>query len=73
MKCFVFCASKVKTEFRSSFARDLSAIKSKNLRKRIEGLIELVEQTPNLALVPNLKKLPTLARVVAPYASSTNE
>lgn len=47
----------MKTEFRSSFAKDVGLIKSKSLRHRIEELIELVEQAPNLAAVPNLKKL----------------
>lgn len=47
----------MKTEFRSSFAKDISAIKSKSLRHRTEELIELVEQAPNLAVIPNLKKL----------------
>jgi mRNA interferase RelE/StbE len=47
----------VKTEFRRSFAKDASLIKTKSLRHRIEELIELVEQAPSLAAIPNLKKL----------------
>ena len=47
----------MKAEFRSSFAKDVSVIKSKSLRRRIEELIEFVEQAPDLAAVPNLKKL----------------
>ena len=47
----------MRTEFRSSFAKDVTLIKSKSLRHRIEELIELVEQAPNPATIPNLKKL----------------
>lgn len=47
----------MKTEFRSSFVGDLSAIKKMNVRQRIEELIELVEQAQNPDSIHNLKKL----------------
>ncbi len=47
----------MKTEFRSSFVQDLSAIRNKSLQQRIEKLIEVVEQAPNPDSIHNLKKL----------------
>lgn len=47
----------MKTEFTTSFAKDLRSIKDKNLRLRILELIEFVERASSLDAIPNLKKL----------------
>jgi hypothetical protein len=41
----------------SSFARDLKSINSRLLPETIAKLIELVEAVPNLAAIPDVKKL----------------
>jgi mRNA interferase RelE/StbE len=47
----------VKVAFRKSFQRDLKAITDKRLLKRVKEIIEAVETTDSLALLPNLKSL----------------
>ena len=47
----------MKTAFKSSFAKDLKSIKSKPLYETVAKLIELVEAAPNLAAIPDVKKL----------------
>jgi mRNA interferase RelE/StbE len=47
----------VKTAFQSSFAKDLRAIKSQDLRSRVAALIEAVEAATSMSTFPNLKKL----------------
>lgn len=44
-------------EFRSSFARDLRAVKDKGLLQRVREMIEQVEQANSPSEIPNLKKL----------------
>jgi mRNA interferase RelE/StbE len=47
----------VKTVFRSSFAKDLKAIKNKPVLDAIAKLIERVEAAQNLRAIPDVKKL----------------
>jgi hypothetical protein len=47
----------VKTIFRSSFLKDLKAVRDKELLKRLEPVIAEVENAESLASVPNLKQL----------------
>ena len=47
----------MKTVFKSSFAKDLKAIKSKPVLDAVAKLIELVETAPNLRVIPDVKKL----------------
>ena len=47
----------MKTEFRSSFARDLRAIRDKNLLARIRAVVESVEQAEALTEVAHVQKL----------------
>jgi hypothetical protein len=47
----------VKTALKESFARDLKALRNKELLKRIRDVIEAVEQANSLSALPNLKKL----------------
>lgn len=47
----------MKTEFQSSFAKDLRSIKDQSLRARVAELIQTIEQAANLSAIPNLKKL----------------
>lgn len=47
----------MKVAFRKSFQRDLSAITDKRLLKRVKEVIEAVETTDSLTLLPNLKSL----------------
>jgi mRNA interferase RelE/StbE len=47
----------VKTGFKSSFAKDLKAIKNKTVLEAVAKLIETVEAAQNLRGIPDLKKL----------------
>lgn len=47
----------MKVEFRSSFARDLRKVKDQDLKKKIQEIIEHVEQAQSLQEVTNVKKL----------------
>ncbi len=47
----------MKTALKESFARDLKALRNKELLKRIRDVIEAVEQANSLSALPNLKKL----------------
>lgn len=47
----------MKTQFKSSFAKDLSGIKDKKLHQRVKALIQLVEESDDLSAVSGLKKL----------------
>ena len=47
----------MKTEFESSFAKDLRAIRDNNLLARIRAVIESVEQADALKDVPHITKL----------------
>ncbi|MDQ3813235.1 MAG: type II toxin-antitoxin system RelE/ParE family toxin [Armatimonadota bacterium] len=47
----------MKTEFKSSFARDLRTIRDRNLLARIQAVIETVEQAEALQDIANLSKL----------------
>ncbi len=44
-------------EFRESFAKDLRAIRDKEILKRLKKLIGLLERSQNLLEVKNIKKL----------------
>lgn len=44
-------------EFKASFVRDLEKIKDKELKARIQGVIEAVEQAPGLQEIANVRKL----------------
>ena len=44
-------------QFRSSFAKDLRAIKDKGLLKRVKEAIEQVEKAPSLQALTNIKRL----------------
>ncbi len=45
------------TEFKTSFARDLRSLAGKNLRRRLQEIIDLVEKAAGPEDIPNLKKL----------------
>jgi mRNA interferase RelE/StbE len=47
----------VKVDFRDSFAKDLKAVKIKGLLKKVQEVIETVEETDSVAKLSNLKKL----------------
>ena len=47
----------MKVEFRESFAKDLKALKDKNILKRAKEVIAAVEKADSLMSIPNLKKL----------------
>lgn len=47
----------MKTEFKSSFARDLRKIRDKETLEKIQRLILLVEQVESLESVPGVKRL----------------
>ena len=47
----------MKTEFKSSFAKDLKSIKSKTVLGAVAKLIEVVEAAQNLGAIPDVKKL----------------
>lgn len=47
----------MKTQFKSSFAKDLSGIKDKKLHQRVKALIQLIEESDGLSAVTGLKKL----------------
>ena len=47
----------MKTEFKSSFAKDLRAIRDNNLLGRVRAVLENVEQTETLKDVPHVTKL----------------
>jgi mRNA interferase RelE/StbE len=47
----------VRTEFRTSFTKDLEAIKDKGLLKRVKEAIETIENAGSLVDLPGLKKL----------------
>jgi mRNA interferase RelE/StbE len=47
----------VKTAFKSSFAKDLKAIKNKTVLEAVAKLIEVVDAAQNLRAVPDVKKL----------------
>ena len=47
----------MKTEFKSSFLKDIRSIKDKTLLFRLEQFILAVETADNLSAIPNLKKL----------------
>ena len=47
----------MKTGFKSSFAKDLKAIKNKAVLEAVEKLITAVEAAPDLRAIPDVKKL----------------
>jgi mRNA interferase RelE/StbE len=47
----------VKTGFKSSFAKDLKAIKNKTVLEAVAKLIGVVEAAQNLRAIPDVKKL----------------
>ena len=47
----------MKTEFKSSFAKDLKTIKNKTVLEGVAKLIEVVEAAQNLRAIPDVKKL----------------
>ena len=47
----------MKTGFKSSFAKDLKAIKNKTVLDAVAKLIEVVEAAQNLRAIPDVKKL----------------
>ena len=47
----------MKTEFRSSFAKDLKRVAEKGLLEKIREVITVIEQADSLVDIPNLKKL----------------
>ena len=47
----------MKTGFKSSFAKDLKAIKNKAVLEAVEKLITAVEAAPDLRTIPDVKKL----------------
>ena len=47
----------MKTEFKSSFVKDLRGIRSKQIRERVKALIELVESVQDPSAITDLKKL----------------
>jgi mRNA interferase RelE/StbE len=47
----------MKVEFRDSFIRDLKGIKDKAVLKKVEEIVETIENSHSLSGVPNLKKL----------------
>lgn len=47
----------MKTAFKSSFAKDLKAIKNKTVLEAVAKLIEVVDAAQNLRAVPDVKKL----------------
>ena len=47
----------MKTEFKNSFLKDISVVKDKKLRLRLERLIVSVETADDLSQIPNIKKL----------------
>ncbi len=47
----------MKTEFKSSFLKDIRSIKDKTLLFRLEQFILAVETANNLSVIPNLKKI----------------
>jgi len=47
----------VKTTFRSSFLRDVKAIRDKQLSARLKSVIEQVEEADSLASILNVKQL----------------
>lgn len=47
----------MKTEFKSSFVKDLRSIKNQTIRNRVAELIETVEKAPAQGTIPHLKKL----------------
>lgn len=47
----------MKTEFKSSFLRDLKAIKDQNTLNRIREVIEIIERVESSQSIENLKKL----------------
>ena len=47
----------MKTQFKSSFAKDLGSIKDRSVHEKVAKLIELIEAAPTLTAIPDLKKL----------------
>lgn len=47
----------MKTEFRSSFQKDLANIKNKEILQKVKVVIETVEAAQTLTEIANLKKL----------------
>ncbi len=47
----------MKTEFRTSFKKDLKRIKHSELHKRIIEVVENIDQADEISQIPNLKKL----------------
>ena len=47
----------MKTEFKSSFAKDLKSIKSKTVLEAVAKLIEVVEAAQNMRAISDVKKL----------------
>jgi mRNA-degrading endonuclease RelE of RelBE toxin-antitoxin system len=47
----------LKTAFKTSFVRDLKALRSKRISAAVEQLIEAVEEADSLKFLPNVKKL----------------
>ncbi len=45
------------TQFRESFTKDLQAIRDKTLLKRVQGIIEVVEQASSLDEIAHLEKM----------------
>lgn len=55
----------MKTEFRSSFQKDLSDVKDKALLQKIKAVIEEVEAAQTLAEIANLKQLKAKGGIIA--------
>ncbi len=47
----------MKITFRSSFLRDVKAVRDKQLTTRLKQIIEQVEEAKSLASIPNIKQL----------------
>ena len=45
----------MKVEFKKSFAKDLERVKEQDLKRRVRGIVERVEQAQRLQEVENLK------------------
>ena len=45
------------TQFRGSFSKDLRKIRDKHLLRRVEGVIEVIEQARKLEEIPDIEKM----------------
>ena len=52
-------------EFKASFVRDLKKIKDKNLKGRVQEVIEAFEQAHSLQEIENVKKLKGMTDTIA--------